>query len=67
MLRDRNNNRGGDNYPIRFYSHSYLAVGLSGLVWCDTSHSAYDATSTESDGAKMDGFLFPNFMLIPKK
>ena len=27
-----------------------------------TSHSAYVATSTESDGAKIDGFLYPNFM-----
>ena len=27
-----------------------------------TSHSAYIATSTESDGVKIDGFLFPNFM-----
>ena len=41
MLRDRNNNRGGDNYPIRFYSHSYLAVGLSGLVWCELALTYY--------------------------
>ena len=27
-----------------------------------TSHSAYDATSTESNGVKIDGFLYPNFM-----
>ena len=27
-----------------------------------TSHSAYVATSTESDGAKINGFLDPNFM-----
>ena len=27
-----------------------------------TSHSAYDATLTESDGDKSDGFLYPNFM-----
>ena len=27
-----------------------------------TSHSAYVATSTKSDGAKIDGFLYPNFM-----
>ena len=26
------------------------------------SYSAYVATSTESDGAKIDGFLYPNFM-----
>ena len=27
-----------------------------------TSHSAYVATSTESHGVKIDGFLYPNFM-----
>ena len=27
-----------------------------------TSHSAYDATLTESDGVKIDGFLYSNFM-----
>ena len=27
-----------------------------------TSHSAYVATSTESNGVKIDGFLYPNFM-----
>ena len=27
-----------------------------------TSHSAYDATSIESNGVKIDGFLYPNFM-----
>ena len=27
-----------------------------------TSHSAYVATSTESDGAKIDGLLTPNFL-----
>ena len=31
-----------------------------------TSHSAYVATSTESKGVKIDGFLYPNFMQIPK-
>ena len=31
-----------------------------------TSHSAYVATSTESQGVKIDGFLYPNFMQIPK-
>ena len=31
-----------------------------------TSHSAYVATSTKSDGVKIDGFLYPNFMYIPK-
>ena len=31
------------------------------------SHSAYVATSTESHGVKIDGFLHPNFMKIPKK
>ena len=32
-----------------------------------TSHSAYDATQTESNGVKIDGFLYPNFMQIQKK
>ena len=27
-----------------------------------TSHSAYVATSTESNGVKIDGFLYPNYM-----
>ena len=27
-----------------------------------TSHSAYVATETELYGAKIDGFLYPNFM-----
>ena len=27
-----------------------------------TSHSAYDATSTESNGVKIDGFVYSNFM-----
>ena len=27
-----------------------------------TSHSAYDATSTKSNGVKIDGFLYPNLM-----
>ena len=31
-----------------------------------TSHSAYVGTSTESEGVKIDGFLYPNFMQIPK-
>ena len=30
------------------------------------SHSAYVATLTELEGAKIDGFLYPNFMEIPK-
>ena len=35
------------------------------LCWNEsdcTSHSAYVATSTESHGVKIDGFLYPNFM-----
>ena len=32
------------------------------LYWQDTSHSAYVATSTESDGVKIDGLLPPNFL-----
>ena len=27
-----------------------------------TSHSAYVATSNESDGLKIDGFFYPNLM-----
>ena len=27
-----------------------------------SSHSAYDATSTESNRGKIDAFLYPNFM-----
>ena len=27
-----------------------------------TSHSAYDATLTKSNGVKIDGFLYPNIM-----
>ena len=32
-------------------------------VWSPlcTSHSAYDAISTESNGVKIDGLLLPNF------
>ena len=32
-----------------------------------TSQSAYAATSTESKRVKIDEFLYPNFMKIPKK
>ena len=28
-----------------------------------TNHSAYDATSSESNEVKIDGFLYPNFDL----
>ena len=27
-----------------------------------TSHPVYDATSTKSNGVKIDGFLYPNSM-----
>ena len=30
------------------------------------SHSVYVAKSTELYGAKIDGFLYPNFMQVPK-
>jgi hypothetical protein len=30
--------------------------------WLATSHSAYVAMSTESDGVKIDGLLPPNFL-----
>ena len=33
----------------------------------DIIHPAYDATSTELKGVKIHGFLYPNFMQIPKK
>ena len=32
-----------------------------------TSHSAYDTTSTKANGVKINGFFYPNFMMIPKK
>ena len=32
------------------------------INWPFTSHSAYVATSTELDGVKIDGFLYPNLM-----
>ena len=32
------------------------------ISWYTTSHSAYAATETESNGAKIDGLLPPNFM-----
>ena len=32
------------------------------MILTDTSHSAYDAMSTESNRVKIDGFLHPNFM-----
>ena len=43
-----------------------------GILWDTlnsntTSHSAYDATSTELYGVKIDGTLYPNLMKIPKK
>ena len=52
---------------IIYFSH-YLSL----LLWFNgikypsfgkiSSHSAYDATSTESNGVKINGFLYPNFM-----
>ena len=46
-----------------------MKVNLVSGFWLSlyTSHSAYDAMSTESDRVKIDGFLNPNFMYIPKK
>ena len=35
---------------------------VSNTHFIGTSHSAYVATSTESNGVKIDGFLYPNFM-----
>ena len=48
-----------DKY-LQTFIRKTRASNLLGL-W-GTSHSAYVATSTESDGAKIDGFLYPNFM-----
>ena len=41
-------------------SHKHIPLVRAVLLY--TSHSAYDATSTESNGVKIDGFLYPNFM-----
>ena len=36
---------------------------ILGSYYCEnTGHSAYVATATESDGAKIDGLLPPNFL-----
>ena len=40
---------------------SWLAIATNS-VCSKRYHSAYVATSTESDGVKIDGFLHPNFM-----
>ena len=40
----------------------YCKVASSSLSWLVTSHSAYVATETESDGAKIDGLLPPNLL-----
>jgi hypothetical protein len=41
-------------------------MGLAFSACPLTSHSAYVATSTESDGVKIDGLLPPNFLSILK-
>ena len=41
-------------------------IAFSCLSFYFTSHSAYVATETESNGAKIDGLLPPNFMQILK-
>ena len=46
---------------------SQVKTAFSGVSNCSCtlshqSHSAYDPTSTESNGVKTDGFLHPNFM-----
>ena len=54
---------------IKYQDKDY-ATEISFKVYClklrlrlhYTSHSAYDATETESNGAKIDGLLPPNFM-----
>jgi hypothetical protein len=35
---------------------------INDIIWPFTSQSAYVATLTESDGVKIDGFLYPNFI-----
>ena len=42
--------------------HSCILVVKCVNSCLGTSHSAYVATDTESNGAKIDGFLYPNFM-----
>ena len=50
------------------YNYNFLILSFSFKVWWLskpqplTGHSAYVATSTKSNGVKIDGFFYPNFM-----
>ena len=43
------------------------SASISVTIWGSTSHSVYDAMSTKSNGVKINEFLCPNFIYIPKK
>ena len=49
-----------DGKVLPFLSALYIQRQHMGSIF--TSHSAYVATETESNGAKIDGLLPPNFM-----
>ena len=49
------------NKSVRNIVTTNIALKLI-FQWSITSHSAYVATSTESHGVKIHGFLYPNFM-----
>ena len=50
------------NFEKRIHSKKILNSNGNNTKHQGTSHSAYVATSTESHGLKIDGFLYPNFM-----
>ena len=50
----------GRDIKIRQIFYQRLTYSKKMIVF--TSYSAYDATLLESDGVKIDGFLYPNFM-----
>ena len=52
--------KGPQNLPTKF-AHEICLLSKKNCPKF-TSHSAYVATSTESHGVKIDGFLYPNFM-----
>ena len=43
---------------VEFYNLGHI----QGITYKGTSHSAYAATETESNGAKIDGLLLSNFL-----
>ena len=52
-----------DRYVIVSQQNSKNATSWSRVCCYDvTSHSAYVATATKSDGVKIDGLLPPNFL-----